>query len=245
MEEDAMRRCRGSQFTILFLLFLLIPLLGAQAIGVSLSYFLPRNGTFSHPVPPLSLRDIGVDVGRYLGVAGSLSLYSIRGMGIKDDSGDPIDTGGPLVGPFLSVLGSAVAKVKVPVKRLQFEASGGLFGCYNIDPPLMTGVLDRYLATATATTYEAVTSTVSSSGRWGWGWVFGGKVTYFLMGQLGISAGANYYIGGAKLDMSGSYDAYDDETGSYDAGRSLPANLQDARLDFTGLEIILGVDIQF
>jgi hypothetical protein len=239
-----MRRRRGSRFTILFLLFLLVPLLGAQAIGVSLSYLLPRNGTFSHPVPPLSLRDIGFDLGRYFAVAGNLSLYSIRGMGIKDDSGDPIDTGGPLVGPFLSVLGSAVAKVKVPVKRLQFEASGGVFGCYNIDPPLMTGVLDRYLATATPTTYEAVTSTVSSTGRWGWGWVFGGKVTYFLMGQLGISAGANYYIGGAKLNLSGSYYAYD-EGGTPLNNAPLPANLRDARLDFTGLEILLGVDIQF
>jgi hypothetical protein len=166
-KENPMRRC--TRFAILFLLFLLLAALSAGAIGVSFSYLFPRNGIFSHPVTPLSLRDIGVDIGRYLGAAASLSLYSIRGMGIKDADGDPIDTGGPLVGPFLSVLGSAVAKVKVPIRPVEIEISGGVFGCCNIDPPLRTGTLDRYLATATSTAYDAVSSRVSTAGRWGWG----------------------------------------------------------------------------
>jgi hypothetical protein len=233
-----------SKIVVLSLLLLLLTVFTVQGIGVSFSYFLPRNGMFSHPVPPLSLRDIDIDVGRYLGVAGSLSLYSMRGMGIKDASGEPIDTGGPLVGPFLSVLSSAVGKVRVPLQRLELEASGGIFGCYNFDPPLMTGTLDRYLATADGSTYEAVTSSVSAGGLWAWGWVFGGKVTYFLKGQIGIAAGANYYLGGGKLKLSGSYDGYNDSPLSVDPDLDLPANLQTARLDYTGLEIILGLDIK-
>ena len=139
---------RSGKLPALILLFLLIAVLSAQGIGVSFSYLLPRNGWFSHPVPPLSLRDIGVDIGRYLGVAGSLSLYSIRGMGLKDQAGNPIDTAEPLVGPFFSLLASGIVKVQVPIRKLQLQAGGGVFGCYNIDPPLMTGNLDRYLATA-------------------------------------------------------------------------------------------------
>jgi hypothetical protein len=233
---------RSARIMVVSLFFLLLPVLIVQAVGVSFCYLLPRNGMFSHPVPPLSFRNIGVDIGRYLGAAGSLSLYSIRGMGIKDANGNPIETGGPLVGPFLSVLGSAVAKVKLPIPPLELEASGGVFGCYNIDPPLMTGNLDRHLATAT--TYETVSSSVSAAGRWGWGWVFGGRAIYFIKGQLGLFAGANYYIGGSELKLSGSYDAYDSGGGVYLPDQVLPADLQGASLDFTGLEIILGVEIR-
>ena len=234
---------RYPRILVLSLLLLLLTVFNAQGIGVSFSYLLPRNGMFSHPVPPLSLRNIGIDIGRYLRVAGSLSLYSIRGMGIKDASGKPIDTGGPLVGPFLSVLGSAVGKVRVPLQRLELEASGGIFGCYNIDPPLMTGTLDRYLATSAPAGYEAVTSSVSSGGRWGWGWVFGGKVIYFVKGRLGVALGANYYLGGGDLKLSGSYDAYNAGAQVLD-DEPLPITLQDARLDYTGLEILLGVELE-
>jgi hypothetical protein len=233
---------RLARITILALLLLLLTVFTVQGIGVSFSYFLPRNGMFSHPVPPLSVRNIGGEFGRYLGVAGSLSLYSIRGMGIRNAEGEPIDTGGPLVGPFLSVLSSVVGKISVPVRQLKLEASGGIFGCYNIDPPLVTGTLDHYLTTATGTTYEAVSSSVSSAGRWAWGWVFGGKATYFVMGQLGIAVGANYYLGGGDLNMSGSYDAYDAGIQVLD-NEPLPINLQNARLDYSGLEIVLGVEI--
>jgi len=236
-----MRQC--ARIVILSLLLLLLTVFTVQGIGISFSYFLPRGGMFSHPVPPLSLRDIGVDMGRYLRVAGSLSLYSMRGMGIKDAAGKPIDTGGPLVGPFLSVLSSAAGKVRIPLKQLELEASGGIFGCYNIDPPLMTGTLDRYLATSTGTTYEAITSSASAGGRWGWGWVFGGKATYYLKGQIGLAAGANYYLGGGELKLSGSYVAAESLSNPVTIP-DLPANLQNARLDYTGLEIILGVEIE-
>jgi hypothetical protein len=232
-----------ARIPLLCLFLLCLAVIAVWGIGVSFSYLLPRNGSFSHPVPPLSLRDIGPDIGHYLGLAGNLSLYSIRGMGIRDGSGDPIDADGPLVGPFLCLLSSAVAKIRLPLRRLELEAVGGIFGSYNIDPPLMTGNLDRYLATAEGNTYDAVTSRFSSGGRWAWGWVFGGKATYFVKGQIGIAAGANYYIGGGKLELSGSYDGYYDGAGDV-TGLPVPAGLQNARLDFTGLEIILGVEIQ-
>ena len=232
-----------TRIAVLSLLLLLLAVFTVQGIGVSFSYLLPRGGMFSHPVPPLSLRDVGFDIGSFLGVAGSASLYSIRGLAIKDAAGKPIDTDGPLVGPFLSVLSSAVGKVRVPLGPVELEASGGIFGCFNIDPPLMTGTLDRYLATADGNTYDTVTSSISPGGRWAWGWVFGGKITYFVKGQLGIAVGANYYLGGGDLKLSGDYVGYQD-FGVYDTAQSLPTDLQDARLDYSGLEIILGVEIE-
>lgn len=234
---------RRTRIAVFSLLLLLLAVFTVQGVGVSFSYLLPRNGMFSHPVPPLSFRDIGIDIGSFLGVAGSVSLYSIRGMAVKDAGGKPIDTDGPLVGPFLSVLSSVAGKARVPLGPVELEASGGIFGCFNIDPPLMTGTLDRYLATADGNTYDTVTSSIGAGGRWAWGWVFGGKITYFVKGQLGIAVGANYYLGGGDLELSGDYVGYDDAVG-YDTGQGLPATLQDARLDYSGLEIILGVELE-
>jgi hypothetical protein len=228
---------------IISLVFLLLAALTVGGIGVSFAYLLPREGLFSHPVPPLSFTDIGVDIGRYLGVAGSLSLYSIRGMGITDASGTPIDTGGPLVGPFFSLLGSTVAKIIVPIRKVEITASGGIFGSYNFDPPLVTGTLDRYLARAGGTTYDSVTSSVGAGGSWAWGWVFGGRIAYFIKGQLGLAVGINYYLGGAALKLSGSYDAFD-AGGQVLDDEPLSADLQSARLDYTGLEIILGIEVE-
>jgi hypothetical protein len=73
--------------------------------------------------------------------------------------------------------------------------------------------------------------------------VFGGKVTYFVKGQFGLAVGANYYLGGGALKLSGSYVAAEPLTAPVTIP-NLPANLQNARLDYSGLEIILGVEIE-
>jgi hypothetical protein len=55
--------------------------------------------------------------------------------------------------------------------------------------------------------------------------------------------GANYYLGGMDLRLSGSYDTYDAAGQQLDAA-PLPESLQSARLDFTGLEMILGLKVE-
>jgi len=218
-----------TKIVVLSLLLLLLAVFAVQGIGINVSYLLPRNGMFSHPVTPLSFRDIGRDIGRYLGVVGSLSLYSIRGMGIKDEAGKPIDTGGPLVGPFLSVLSSAVGQLRVPLKQLELEASGGVFGCYNIDPPLMTGTLDRYLATADGKTYDTVTSSVSAGGRWARGQdhlLREGTVRHRRGGQLLPGRGRPRAVRGLRWVRGSRGLRYRTEPSRPPAGR--PARLQRA-----------------
>ena len=84
------------RIVLIVLVFLSIVVISSQAIGLSLSYFLPRNGYFSHPVTPLSFRDIGVTFGKYIGVAGSLSLYSFDGMALKGSDGTPLPDAGAM-----------------------------------------------------------------------------------------------------------------------------------------------------
>jgi hypothetical protein len=186
-------------------------------------------------------------VGRYLELSGSLALYGLCGLGLEDPEGEPLALSSPAVGPALSTLGTVGAFLLLPAGHLELRAGGGLFGCWIADPPLERGAIEAYLATATpAVEYEALTATLSraSSGCWGGGAFVGGGLTWFIKGQLGLSVGAQYYFGGARLGLSGSYDAYDADTDAYSAALPLPAELTDARIDLDGLELLLGVRLR-
>ncbi len=222
-------------------LLLVLVATGAGAIGVSFSYFLPLpvdSGIFSHPVSPLSLRDIGVNFGKYFGLSTSIALYNFNGLGLRDSSNAPIDTGGPLFGPLYTALGSLVGKVMIPVGPLEIVAQGGLFGFANLNLTVQRGNLERYLAAQGD--YKAVYAPglAASQGRWGWGYLFGGRLTYYL-GRIGLSVGANYYLGGAPVSFTGTYLAYDQADAPV-ASPPLPAALSGARLSLTGLELIVG-----
>jgi hypothetical protein len=236
-----------SRLLVLVVLILALGTASLSAVGVTFSYFVPRHGWFSHPVSPLSVQDLGLTLGRYFGLAGSLSLYTVSGMGLTDAEGTPFELDSPAVGPFASILGTLVGKVILPIKiggmvRLEIVGRGGMFGCFNLDPPLITGALERYLA---GSTYEALTASLTSDGRWGWGWVFGGGATWYLTTQLGMTLTALYYLGGADLHLSGSYDAYDSAgAGTFVNAAPLPARLRSARLDFSGLELQIGVSFR-
>jgi hypothetical protein len=145
------------------------------------------------------------------------------------------------------VLGCAGAFAVVPIGHLQLKAGGGLFGCWLADPPLDAGPIEAYLAAATpGGEYEAVTATLSRpSGCWGSGVFFGGSLTWFLKGQIGLSVGAQYYIGGARLGLTGSYDAWDADLVLPElTGGPLPKELREARIDLNGLELLLGVSLR-
>ena len=237
-----------ARLLVLVLLVLVLAAGSAAGVGVTFCYFLPRGGSFSHPVSPLSLQDVGLTFGRYFGVAGSLSLYTFSGMGLTEADGTPLELGAPAVGPFASILGSLVGKLILPIKirevvRFELVGKGGVFGCLNFDPPLITRTVEDYLA---GSTYEALTAAFEADGRWGWGWVFGGSATWYLTSQLGVTVGALYYLGGAELRLSGSYDAYDADLGAggYVENAPLPETLEGARLDFSGLELQVGFSLQ-
>jgi hypothetical protein len=221
----------------------------AQPIGITVSAFLPRGGRFSQPIYPLSIQDAGLSLGRYFRLAGSLSLYSITAMGITDAEGRALELEGPAVGAFPSLLGSVAGQVVIPIKinrmvKLEIVGLGGVFGCWNFDPPLILAPLERYLASAASGgPYDAVVATLDSDGRWGWGWLFGGHVTWYVGPQLGLTFGARYYLGGAPLRLSGTFDGYT-SSGGVATETVLPPPLRGARLDFRGLELLAGVAVQ-
>ena len=205
----------------------------ASGIGISLSYLFPRDGTFSTPVSPLSVRDIGVTFGQYVGVSAGLSLYSMHGLALR--SGDDLAVVYPnVIGPVYTGVASLAAKVIAPLGPVRLTASVGGFGAYLIDMHTIDGGFDKLVREEEEVT--AVTTDFTIDGSWGFGWVFGGSVLVEITEEFGILLGANYYLGGAPVTITGSY--------SGDAsGASPPPYLDDVSIDLSGLEISIGAEL--
>ena len=58
----------------------------AQDFGLSFSYFLPKNGYFSTPISPFSIRGLGVDLNRFVALEAGASLYRMSGLNVKGPS---------------------------------------------------------------------------------------------------------------------------------------------------------------
>ena len=69
----------------------------AQEMGVSFSFFFPKNGYFSAPISPFSIRGLGFNLTNFLAIETGGSLYRMTGMNISDEG---LSSREPLVGPF-------------------------------------------------------------------------------------------------------------------------------------------------
>lgn len=233
MKRNALRRL------ILVAVLGLVLVSLTHGVGASFTYFFPRNGSFAHPIAPLSLSDIGVSFGKYVGVAASVSLLRISGLGITDTSGVPIGES-PVLGPLTTARGSLYLKVMVPFWRITISAAGGGFLFYSFLPRLLEGNLDRLIASMEG--HSTVTSDLGFTNSLGYGYTFGGAIKVMVTDQVGIKAGAMYYIGRAPLAFSGSY-THANATTPATTSSTLPAVLQNVFVDFRGIEISIGADV--
>src|SRR5258706_16445185 len=96
----------------------------AQQVGLSFSYFVPRNGYFSTPVSPFSLRGVGINFNKYLGVQTGATLYRMSGMNIV---GLPFESKEPLLGPNFTIFVPVELVFQLKGKQLQFDIKGGGF----------------------------------------------------------------------------------------------------------------------
>src|SRR5436190_18758110 len=87
-------------FLLLALLVGLNSISTAQNVGLSFSYFIPRNGYFSTPISPFSIRGVGVDLNKFVALETGASLYRMSGLNIKDV---PFETREPMTGPNFTI----------------------------------------------------------------------------------------------------------------------------------------------
>lgn len=204
----------------------------AQNVGLSFSYFIPRNGSFSTPISPFSLRGVGFDLNRYLAVETGFSLYRMSGLSVKDL---PFESNNPLTGPNFTMFVPLELVLQFKGKQAEFDLKGGGFFFYGFDQHIDYGNMDRALQTYEG--WDVVNSDLSFKNNPGFGYHFGAEFTVYVTRQFGISLECNYLMGQSKFPLTGNYSG-----GTLGGTNStVQADFKDAKIDFTGLEFSIGV----
>lgn len=206
--------------------------LSAQNVGLSFSYFIPRNGSFSTPISPFSLRGVGFDLNRYLAVETGFSLYRMSGLNIIEL---PFESNKPLTGPNFTIFVPLELVIQFKGKQAQFDIKGGGFAFHGFDQRIDYGNMDRALRKYEG--WDIANADLSFDNNPGFGIHAGVEFTFYVTRQFGISLECNYLRGGSKFPLSGSY------AGGTLAGptQTIQADYPDAKIDFTGLEFSIGV----
>jgi hypothetical protein len=205
----------------------------AQEVGLSFSYFIPKNGYFSTPISPFSIRGVGVDLNRFLALQTGFSLYRMSGMNVKDMEG--VESEKPIVGPNFTVMVPGELVFQLVGNQTEFRIKGGGYMFYGFDNKIMSGNLDK--AIREYENWEVADSDVSGKHGLGLGFFFGTEFVFFFTSQWGLSLEGNYYIGDAPFEMTGSYIGGTEQNGL----TTREVDWKDAKIDFTGLEISIGV----
>jgi len=202
----------------------------AQEVGLSFSYFIPRNGYFSTPISPFSIRGIGFNLNKYIALETGASLYRMSGLNIKDL---PFETRDALLGPNFTLFVPAELVLQFHGKNVEFDIKGGGFAFYGFDNKMNLGNLDR--AIRHYENWAVANSNVTFDNNPGFGYHFGAEFTFYVTRQFGISLESNYLMGNAKFPLAGTY------TGGTTSIETVPFEYRDARVDFTGLEFSIGL----
>ncbi len=204
----------------------------AQSVGLSFSYFIPRNGDFSTPISPFSIRGIGVDLNRFIALETGASLYRMSGLNVIDL---PFESTSSLTGPNFTLFIPAELVFQFKGKGMEFDIKGGGFFFYAFDQQLNYGNMDKALRKYTG--WDVVNSHFDFDNKPGFGYHVGVEFSVDVTSQWGISLETNYLMGGAPIPLKGSY------AGGMLGGTnsSVQAEYKDARVDFTGLEFSIGI----
>ncbi len=207
----------------------------SQGVGVSFSYFLPKNGYFSTPISPFSLRGLGVNFGDYIALNSGFSLYRMSGMNVIDMG--ELETKDPIAGPNFTVLVPLELVLQFAVNNQEFKIKGGGFAFQSFDDKINYGNLDKAIRKFEG--WEVANSIINFDAGLGLGYFFGAEYIIYVTQQWGLSFEANYFIGDADFPITGSY------TGGNTLGplETKSIDYKDAKMDFTGLEISIGVII--
>ncbi len=206
--------------------------LRAQQVGLSFSYFVPRNGSFSTPISPFSLRGVGFNLNKYFAVQTGATLYRMTGLNMIDL---PFESHEPLLGPNFTLFVPTELVFQLKGSRVQFDVKGGGFFFYGFAQKLNTGNFDR--AIRQYQNWEVANSDLSFQNNPGFGTHVGAELTIYINNQFGISFETNYLMGTAKMPLTGQY------VGGNTSGplQTVAADYKNAKVDFTGFEFSVGL----
>jgi hypothetical protein len=218
---------------LIAIIVLFLPLFSfGQQLGMSFSFFFPRNGSFSNPISPLSFRGLGINPSRYFSLESGFTLYRMSGMNV---TGLDFKTNEPVMGPFFSLFVPAQAVVKLPRKNFTFSLKAGGFGFYNFDNRIIYGNIDRAIRDSEG--WEVANADFDFDNNIGYGFLVGAELIVYFKKQFGMNFEVNYLNGGAPVNFRGEYTGWDPVLGLQKVNKEYP----DSRLDFTGMEITIGI----
>lgn len=204
----------------------------SQNVGLSFSYFIPKNGYVSTPISPFSIRGVGVDINRFIALETGASLYRMSGLNMK---GLPFESKDALLGPNFTILVPGELVIQLKGKGVELDLKGGGFFFYGFAQKLNYGNIDKALREFEK--WDVANSELDYANHPGFGYLFGAELTIFVTNQFGISLETNYLSSQAKFPLTGSYIG-----GTLSGGNQLKmVDYQDAKIDFTGLEFSIGL----
>jgi hypothetical protein len=214
-----------------FGLMLPVALIQAQEFGLSFSYFIPRNGYFSTPISPFSIRGLGVDLSKYVSLETGASLYRMSGLNIIDV---PFKSKAPMTGPGFTIFVPAELVLQFKGKKTELDLKGGGFAFYSFLQKLNYGNIDRAIRTMEG--WNVANADIQLKNNPGFGYHVGFEYTVTVTRSWGISFETNYLMGSSKIPLTGTY------TGADANGlHTKPIDEPNAKVDFTGLEFSIGI----
>lgn len=217
--------------SVLFALLLLSSLAHAQQFGLSFSYFIPKNGYFSTPISPFSIRGVGVNLNNFMALETGASLYRMSGLNMKDL---PFESKEPLIGPNFTLFIPAEFVIMLQAEKIEFDIKAGGFFFYGLGNKLNYGNFDRAIRDFEG--WEVANADFTFGNNPGFGYQFGGELTVQVTSTVGVAFETNYLVGQANFPVKGSYTG-----GSAGSLETIDVNYKDAKLDFTGLEFSISL----
>jgi hypothetical protein len=208
----------------------------AQDFGLSFSYFVPKNGYFSTPISPFSIRGLGVDINRFLALETGATLYRMSGLNVKDL---PFESKNPLVGPNFTLFIPAELVIQLKGNRAEFDIKGGGFFFYGFGQKINYGNFDR--AIRSYEQWSVANADFTYSNHPGFGYHGGAELTVYVTSQVGVSLEANYLVGQANFPLKGSYSGGKVDSGNQLNYETVPVDYANAKIDFTGYEFSIGL----
>lgn len=205
-----------------------------QNVGLSFSYFIPRNGDFSTPISPFSIRGIGVNLNRFIAIETGASLYRMSGLSVIDL---PFESKSSLTGPNFTLFIPAEIVFQFKGKGVEFDVKAGGFFFYAFDQQLNYGNWDRALRKYE--NWDIANSQFSFENKPGFGYHGGVELTVDITSQWGLSIETNYLVGKSGIPLTGSYSG--GTLGGMSQTKTVTTEFNDAQVDFAGLEFSIGI----
>jgi hypothetical protein len=206
----------------------------AQQFGLSFSYFIPKNGYFSTPISPFSIRGVGVNLNNFLALETGASLYRMSGLNMK---GLPFESDEPLLGPNFTIFVPAEFVIMLKAEKVEFDIKAGGFFFYGLGNKLNYGNFDR--AIKAYEQWEVANADFTFKNNPGYGYHVGAELTINVTQTVGVAFETNYLVGEAKFPIKGSYTGGD--SGSQFTPVTVDDLFKDAKIDFTGLEFSISL----